>query len=155
MYFNVFDMLSRARKTLNECVSSATYMEKRFIIAFEDAKTGVLHGGQGIFRILIDKKTTGANNFSMLVNTSKAGTRGSEHRHDVEHGFYILSGTGTIYLDGKPREISPRKAIFVPAGTLHRIDVDQEADLTYMVIYAPPGPEEELTQKGEHAFETY
>ncbi|MGD0805677.1 MAG: cupin domain-containing protein, partial [Candidatus Bathyarchaeia archaeon] len=89
-------------------------MGKRLIIDLKDAKTGVLHGGQGIFRILIDKKTTGANNFSMLVNTSKAGTRGSEHRHDVEHGFYILSGTGTIYLDGEPKKISPREAVFVP-----------------------------------------
>jgi len=130
-------------------------MGKRLIIDLKDAKTGVLHGGQGIFRILIDKKTTGANNFSMLVNTSKAGTRGSEHRHDVEHGFYILSGTGTIYLDGEPKKISPREAVFVPAGALHRIDVDLGADLDYVVIYAPPGPEEELDQRGEHAFEVY
>jgi len=142
------------KKKLNECINLATYMENRFIIAFEDAKIGILHGGHGIFRILIDKKTTGANNFSMLVNTSKAGTKGSEHQHDVEHGFYILSGTGKIYIDGKPGEISPRKAVFVPKGTLHRIDVDQEMDLTYIVIYAPPGPENELTKKGEHAFET-
>ncbi len=128
-------------------------MEKGYIIALENAKTGILHGGQGIFRILIDKKTTGANNFSMLVNTSKAGTTGSEHKHDVEHGFYILSGTGTVYIDGKPSKISPSKAVFVPAGTLHRIDVDQETDLNYIVIYAPPGPENQLEQKGEHAFE--
>jgi mannose-6-phosphate isomerase-like protein (cupin superfamily) len=128
-------------------------MEKMFIIDLKDAKTCILHGGQGIFRILIDKKTTGANNFSKLVNTSKAGTKGSEHKHDVEHGFYILSGTGTIFLDGKPNKISPKKAVFVPAATLHRIDVDAEADLDYVVIYAPPGPEEELNQKGEHAFE--
>jgi mannose-6-phosphate isomerase-like protein (cupin superfamily) len=125
----------------------------KYIIAFEDAKTGILHGGQGIFRILIDKKTAGANNFSMLVNTSKAGTTGSEHKHDVEHGFYILSGTGKIYLDGKPREISPSKAVFVPAGMSHRIDVDKEMDLTYIVVYAPPGPEKELEQRGERAFE--
>jgi quercetin dioxygenase-like cupin family protein len=127
-------------------------MGKRLIIDLKDAKTGVLHGGQVTFRILIDKKTTGANNFSMLANTSKAGSKGSEHKHDVEHGFYILSGTGVIYLDGKPEKISPRKAVFVPAGTLHRIDVDVGEDMHYIVIYSPPGPEEELYQKGERAF---
>ena len=54
-------------------------MEKKCIVPLKEAITGVLHGGVGIFRILIDEETSGARHFSLLVNTSRAGAKGSEH----------------------------------------------------------------------------
>lgn len=128
-------------------------MMKKFVIPMKDAVTGVLHGGAGTFRVLIDEEISGAKQFSLLVNTSNAGTKGAEHKHDVEHGWYILSGNGTMYIDGKPFEIEPGMAIFAPANVLHKVDVDPDEDLTYVVIYAPPGPEQQLKKKGERAFE--
>lgn len=56
-----------------------TLMNKKLIITLKDAKTGVLHGGAGTFRILIDEEVSGAKHFSLLVNTSNAGTKGTEH----------------------------------------------------------------------------
>ena len=128
-------------------------MEKKYVIHLKDAITGVLHGGKGTFRILIDAEQSGAKNFSLLVNTSKAGTQGSAHKHDVEHCWYILSGTGTMYMEDKPFKIGPQTAIYTPAGLMHRIDVDPGEDLTYVVIYAPPGPEQLLKERGAHAFD--
>jgi len=127
-------------------------MEKKCIVHLKEAITGVLHGGVGTFRILIDEPTSGAKNFSFLVNTTRAGANGSEHTHDVEHCWYILSGKGTMYLDGKSYRIEPQMAIYTPAHVLHKVDVDPEEDLTYVVIYAPPGPEQLLKQKGARAF---
>jgi mannose-6-phosphate isomerase-like protein (cupin superfamily) len=69
------------------------------------------------------------------------GVHGGEHKHDVEHLWYILSGTGTFYIGGKSYQVGPEMAIFAPAGELHRIDVGPGEDLTYVVVYAPPGPE--------------
>lgn len=129
-------------------------MEKKYIVALKDAVTGVLHGGVGTFRILIDKPASGAKNFSLLVNTTRAGAKGSEHTHAVEHCWYILSGKGTMYLDGKSYRVEPQTAIYTPAGVLHKVEVDPEEDLTYVVIYAPPGPEQLLKQKGARAFES-
>ena len=129
-------------------------MEKQLIVALKDAVTGVLHGGVGTFRILIDEQRSGAKNFSLLVNTSKAGAKGAAHTHDVEHCWYILSGKGTMYLDGKAYEIGPEMAVFTPAQVLHKVDVGPDEDLTYVVIYAPPGPEQQLKQKGAKAFDT-
>jgi len=129
-------------------------MEKQLIVALKDAVTGVLHGGVGTFRILIDEQRSGARNFSLLVNTSKAGAKGAAHTHDVEHCWYILSGKGTMYLDGKAYEIGPEMAVFTPAQVLHKVDVGPDEDLTYVVIYAPPGPEQQLKQKGAKAFDT-
>lgn len=129
-------------------------MGKKYIVHLKEAITGVLHGGVGTFRILIDEPTSGAKNFSFLVNTTRAGANGSEHTHDVEHCWYILSGKGTMYLDGKSYRIEPQMAIYTPAHVLHKVDVDAEQDLTYVVIYAPPGPEQLLKQKGARAFDS-
>ena len=45
-------------------------MEKKLIVSLKDAVTGVLHGGAGTFRVLVDEEISGAKNFSLLVNTS-------------------------------------------------------------------------------------
>ncbi|MEJ2730071.1 MAG: cupin domain-containing protein [Deltaproteobacteria bacterium] len=72
----------------------------------------------------------------------------------VEHCWYVLSGKGTMYQDGKSYRIEPQTAIYTPAHVLHKVEVDPEEDLTYVVIYAPPGPEQLLKQKGARAFES-
>jgi len=34
-------------------------MEKKYVVALKEAVTGVLHGGGGTFRILIDQESSG------------------------------------------------------------------------------------------------
>ena len=128
-------------------------MKRKLIYRLDEAQTGVLHGGAGIYRILIDEEMGGAENFSLLQSTSKAGAKGKEHSHKVEHCWYILSGTGTFFMDGEPHRIGPNMAIFIPKGVPHRMEIDPDEDLIYMVIYAPPGPEQLLKEKQEHAFD--
>lgn len=128
-------------------------MGKKYIVPLKEAITGTLHGANGTFRILIDEPVSGAKNFSLLVNTSNAGTKGAAHKHDVEHCWYILSGKGTIYMEDAPFRIGPEMAIFTPAGVMHKVEVDPDEDLNYIVIYAPPGPEQKLKSDGMHAFD--
>ena len=128
-------------------------MEKKCVVPLKEAITGTLYGGKGTFRILIDEEISGAKNFSLLVNTSKAGTQGSAHKHDVEHCWYILSGTGSMQMEDKTYKVEPEMAVFTPAGALHSINVDPGQDLTYIVIYAPPGPEQKLKKLGAGAFD--
>lgn len=129
-------------------------MKNRYVVPLADADTGVLHGRAGTFRILIDEEKVGAKNYALLINTMNAGVKGSEHKHDVnEHCWYILSGTGTIYIAGEPHRIGPEMAIYVPVDTMHKIDVDEDMDLTYVVVYAPPGPEKLLRSRQERAFD--
>ena len=49
-------------------------MEKKYVVALKDAVTGVLHGNAGTFRVLIDEEASGAQNFSLLINTMNAGS---------------------------------------------------------------------------------
>jgi len=128
--------------------------KNKYIVPLDEAITGVLHGRAGTFRILIDEETVGAKNYALLINTMNAGVHGAEHKHDEnEHCWYILEGTGVITIDGEPHDLAPNMAVYVPADTLHKIDVGPDEDLTYVVIYAPPGPEKLLKAKGETAFD--
>ena len=128
-------------------------MEKKYVVALKDAVTGFLPSRTGTFRVLIDEEASGAKNFSLLINTMNAGVNGVEHKHEVEHCWYILSGRGTMYIVGEPYELEPEMAVYAPAETMHRIDVGPDEDLTYVLIYAPPGPEQQLKKSGEHAFD--
>ena len=128
-------------------------MAKKYVVPLREAVTGVLHGGGGTCRILIDPESSGAKHFSCRDNTMTRGVKGSEHKHDVEHLWYILSGRGTMYIAGKSYEVGPQMAVYAPAGELHRIDVGPDEDLTYVVVYAPPGPEQQLKQFGAKAFD--
>ena len=129
-------------------------MGRKYVVPLKDAVTGVLHGKAGTFRVLIDEEISGAKHFSLLINTMNAGVKGAEHKHENnEHCWYILSGRGTMYIEGQSYEIGPEMAVFAPADTMHKIDVGPDEDLTYVLIYASPGPEQKLKQKGEHAFD--
>ena len=124
-------------------------MEKKLVVPLRDAVTGSMQKGGGIFRILIDEKRCGAEHFSLLMNTLKAGAISSEHKHDVESCWYFLSGKGKIRIGGESFQVEPQTAAFVPAEALHRLEADPGEDLTYLMIYAPPGPEREIQQQAK------
>jgi mannose-6-phosphate isomerase-like protein (cupin superfamily) len=128
-------------------------MEDRYVIPCDRAKTGVLSGRTGTFRVLLEPQACGARHFSLLVNTMNAGIRGDAHKHeDSEHGWYILSGRGTLYIEDRPYRLEPGTAAYVPINVIHSLEADPDEDLTYVVVYAPPGPEQKLIENGEKAF---
>ncbi len=126
-------------------------MKKR-VIALEEGFKGELPAGTGKFNILLDGDTAGTKFFSLLVNEMHAGIKGVEHSHTVEHAWYILSGHGRIFMEGKVYEVGPGMAIFAPAEVPHKIEVYDREPLKYVVVYAPSGPEKQLKEKGKEAF---
>jgi len=119
---------------------------KRFVVNVNEAVHGKLPvaGGGGIFRILIDEETSGAQHFSLLVNEMAPGYKGKEHSHEVEHCWYILQGKGIIRMAGEEYFIKPGDAVYAPIGMRHSVECVGDEPLRYVVVYAPPGPEKEL-----------
>jgi mannose-6-phosphate isomerase-like protein (cupin superfamily) len=124
---------------------------KRMVVSQGEAFSGDLPA-DGKFQIFIDEEIAGAKNFSLLLNEMHSEV-GSEHAHQVEHAFFILSGRGKYSIGGKEYDVGPGMALFAPAGALHRLRKVGPEPLRYIVIYAPPGPEKELRLKGRGAFE--
>jgi mannose-6-phosphate isomerase-like protein (cupin superfamily) len=126
-------------------------MKKR-VVSVQEGVTGDLPANTGRFNILLDQDMAGTKHFSLLINEMKPGIKGVEHSHTVEHAWYILSGRGKIFMEGKVYEVGPEMAIFAPAEVPHRIEVDDKEPLRYVVVYAPAGPEKQLKEKGKDAF---
>lgn len=128
--------------------------KKHHVIPLEEADTGVLYGGKGQFRILIDEKMCGAKNYSMLLNTQPSGAVGKPHKHDdAEHSWFILEGTGKVILEDETYPIGPNMTVYIPPGVMHGIEADEGSTLKYIVIYSPPGPEQNLRESGATAFD--
>lgn len=127
-------------------------MDEKFVVHLNDAITGSMQGGKGTFHLFIDEETCGAKQFSFLMNTLQRGTITASHRHEEESCIYILSGRCRVSIENKSFELGSQTAVFFPAQTMHKIDVCSDEDLTYIMIYAPPGPEKSLKIRGEYDF---
>jgi mannose-6-phosphate isomerase-like protein (cupin superfamily) len=127
---------------------------KRLVVPLKDADAGKLPvaGSTGTYRILLDEKIAGTKHFAMLHNEMGAGGKGSAHAHDVEQCFYVTGGRGAFTIGGARHEVGPDTAVHVPAGVLHQVESVGTAPLTYVTVYAPAGPEQDLRTRGYQAF---
>ncbi len=127
---------------------------KRLVVPLKDAVTGPLpaKGGGGTYRILLDEATAGARHFSLLHNEMAPGSVGSEHAHDVEQCFYVTGGRGVFTIGGARHEVGPETAVYVPAGVRHQVESVGREPLSYVTVYAPAGPEQDLRRRGQQAF---
>jgi mannose-6-phosphate isomerase-like protein (cupin superfamily) len=129
----------------------------KYAVHFNEGVKGKLPvpGGGGDFCILIDKQMSGAEHFSLLVNSFQPGYVGPMHQHEVEHAWYILSGQGTITIGDETWDIGPDMAIFAPIGVPHQVACTGNEPMRYVVVYAPAGPEQDLRERGDQAFGGY
>lgn len=128
--------------------------EKPYRVRRDEAATGNLPvpGGKSMFRILLDDESVGAKQFALLVNEFDPGLTSKAHKHDKEeHAFYIISGTGIIRIEDEPIEVAEGDAVFVPPGKMHEVSSTGDEILKYIVIYAPPGPNVTLREKGAYS----
>jgi quercetin dioxygenase-like cupin family protein len=52
--------------------------------------------------------------------------------------YYVLSGTGTVTLDGNAHRLQPGSVVVIPAGTSHALEVDAGQELEFVIFGAPP-----------------
>jgi mannose-6-phosphate isomerase-like protein (cupin superfamily) len=120
---------------------------KKYVVSLDEGAKGHLPavpGRAGKFNILIDEEISGAKPFSLLINEIAGGYVGNYHQHEVEHGWYILQGRGTIWIEDEAFEIGPGMAVYAPPRLPHKIASHGPEPLRYVVVYAPMGPEREL-----------
>jgi mannose-6-phosphate isomerase-like protein (cupin superfamily) len=64
-------------------------------------------------------------------------TTDRQRPHVEDEVYYVISGRGTINVDGEDRPVEPGSLVFVAAGVKHRFhDIDE--DLRVLVFWAPP-----------------
>jgi len=70
-----------------------------------------------------------------------AGVKVPSHEHDHETELlYVLSGSGTMTVDGVDMPVGPTTVVQIPPGTTHSFAAADA--VTAIQLYTPPGPEQ-------------
>jgi quercetin dioxygenase-like cupin family protein len=116
-----------------------------FLVRAEEVMPFCLEGHDAVYesRALIEPE--GAGSKDLLVNhfTLRAGQEMARHVHpDNDELYYMLEGVGFVDVGGgggKFEEVrypvSPGSAVFIPAGTYHRLVNDTERDVVLLTIW--------------------
>lgn len=57
--------------------------------------------------------------------------------------YYIVSGTGTVKLNGDPSRLQPGSVVIIPAGVSHALEADLGQELEFVIFGSPPLPIED------------
>ena len=86
-------------------------------------------GAHGIkMRTVIGEKD-GAPNFYMRVISFEAGGESPDHSHPWEHENFIISGKGTLEVDGKTVDLKPGDVTFVPPNAHHHFRATEPMEM--------------------------
>jgi len=96
-----------------------------------------------------------ASRNSCIVNQSLAearvapGATTEPHRHiKTEEIYYILEGTGIMYLGDRSQKVGPGDAVAIPPGTEHKITCTGEVTLKFLCCCAPGYEHEDTVLSG-------
>ena len=78
-----------------------------------------------------------AKRLSVGLYVLKAGETDLQSPHTEDEIYYIVSGAGTIEIDGEHREVIAGAVIYVEEHVTHRFHTITE-DLRIIVVFAPP-----------------
>lgn len=62
------------------------------------------------------------------------------HAHETEEVYCVLSGTGTLLVDGGEQAVGPGSFIHLPPWSVHGIDNTGNETLSILIATAPPNP---------------
>lgn len=62
-----------------------------------------------------------------------------KHRHDWPHINWIVSGEGTLFLEGQEHRLVPGNYAYVPADALHQFKAAENEGLSFICIVPEKG----------------
>ena|ERR1043165_1575268 len=77
-------------------------------------------GVKGVRMAVMVGREDHAPNFALRQFVVDPGGHSPRHSHDYEHEVYIVSGGGTVLLDGAERPIREGDVVYVPADHEHQ-----------------------------------
>lgn len=95
-------------------------------LADAPAKPVEMEGVRGVKMAVMVGREHQAPTFAMRQFIVEAGGHSPRHSHDYEHEVYVVSGGGTVLLDGAERPIRAGDVVYVPADHEHQFKAGQE-----------------------------
>lgn len=75
----------------------------------------------------------------MRLFTVAPGGQTPRHSHTWPHINYIVSGEGTVYLDGREQSVQPGYSAYVPGGAEHQFINRGQQDFVFICIVPEEG----------------
>lgn len=71
-----------------------------------------------------------------------------KHRHAYEEAYYVITGTGTMYLEGQGDiDLYPGRAVYIPPNTIHgQVNTSEDEDLNILCSLSPPPVEGDVPE---------
>jgi len=85
-----------------------------------------MEGTQGATMAVMVGREDGAPNFALRQIAVDPNGHTPRHAHDYEHEVFIVSGSGTILLDGEDQTLTQGDVVYVPADHEHQFRAGAE-----------------------------
>lgn len=75
-----------------------------------------------------------------VANVHVAKTKSLPHffHTGYDEVYYVLSGTGTVTLNGEASSLRPGSVVVIPAGTTHALEASEGEELEFVIFGTPP-----------------
>jgi|GEM_PF-621974 len=103
----------------------------------------IRHPGADSLPLHTEEKTPVKGCYTMLNRFYESEYPKNFGVHEDNEGFYVVSGKGYYWLEGREWEIGPGSAMLAPAGQRHGLKKSGDADLTVFIYHFP-------SAKGDH-----
>jgi len=79
-----------------------------------------MEGAAGVRMAVMVGRADGAPHFALRQFEVEPGGHSPRHSHDYEHEVFVVSGRGTVLVEGEERALRPGDVVYVPANTEHQ-----------------------------------
>lgn len=92
---------------------------------------------------LVHPLTVGSQQLGVSIVHMAPGERVKRHRHEYEEAYYIVEGTGVMYLEGVGDiELFPGRSVYIPPQKIHgQVNTSEREQLLILCSLSPPPPE--------------
>ncbi len=97
-----------------------------------------LAGTKGATMSIMIGQEHNAPHFALRSIAVEPGGHTPKHQHDYEHEVFVVSGVGSVLLEGQYHPIKAGDTILVPANELHQFTVDQQANEPFRFLCLVP-----------------
>jgi quercetin dioxygenase-like cupin family protein len=91
-------------------------------------------GAAGVDMALMVGRADGAPHFSLRHFHIRPGGHSPRHQHDYEHEVFIVSGAGTVLLEGAERPLRAGDVVYVPANHEHQFRAAGAEGLRFLCL---------------------
>jgi quercetin dioxygenase-like cupin family protein len=131
-----------ASKTINPVILSAHAIANQVSEAFPDPSSG----GTVTWKTLISQPSTPTDTFTVGIATCAPGAavacpagRLELHRHTQAEVYHVISGCGTVTIDGVDHSVEQGSVVFIPGNAEHGVRCEGSKEMKWLYVFAADG----------------